>query len=243
MNKNEEHFPVTNKLNTDVLQAKYGKITADVLRHDNVKEIERWQERIREARLIDKDNILRVYALTFLTFDKNNQEIATIDEEIRLWWLIWVTFREHWYIVKKNVLDVFMMDIPDWIENDFMTTWGKAKARISEFYAKSESTHPLIYGIVLEVYSPDFRYRINKTDKDQINPSTWTLQDSGIPVDEIRERLDRATDKHRWDDWADRYKQAKKLSKKVVKSLHKKINKYIHNKSESLLLKTQENHH
>jgi hypothetical protein len=110
---------------------------------------------------------------------------------------------------------------------------NKAKARLTEFYAKSSDTNPVIYWIVLEIYSPDFKNPedgINQTDINQINPSTWTLQDCGIPADEIRERLDKAAEIDEWIDLQGRYNQAKELSKKVVESLHKKINTYIENK-------------
>jgi hypothetical protein len=33
--------------------------------------------------MIDKDNILRTYAITFLTYDKHDKNISDIDEEIR----------------------------------------------------------------------------------------------------------------------------------------------------------------
>lgn len=229
----KEHFPVINRLNTDVLRDRYGTILADVLRHDNVMKTKKGGVRIREARLVDKYNILRTYALTFLSYDKNNKELVAIDDEIRLWWLIGETFREHWYVVKKNVLDVFMMNIPDWMREDFKEESNKAKARLTEFYAKSPETNPVIYWVVLEVYSPDFKNPedgINQADINQINPSTGSLQDSGIPTDEIRERLDRASETNEWDDLQERYDEAKKLSKMVVESLHKKINKYIENK-------------
>jgi hypothetical protein len=228
-----EHFPIINRLHTDVLQDKYWPIVADVLRHDNVLEIQTGSERIREARLVDKENILRTYALTFLTYDKNNKEIVAIDEQIRWWWLIWDTFRKHWYTIKKNVIDVFIMDIPEWMKVDFKVEWNQAKSRLTEFYAKSAVTNPVIYWIVLEIYSPDFKNPedgINEIDFNQINPSTGTLQDSWIPTDEIRERLDRAAEINEWNDVKERYEQAKKLSKSVVASLHKKITKYFSNK-------------
>lgn len=83
MENSTQHFPTSNKLHTDVLEERYGPIIANVLRHDDIKNIERGKERIREARLIDKENVLRTYALTFLTYDKNNKEISEIDQEIR----------------------------------------------------------------------------------------------------------------------------------------------------------------
>ena len=126
------------------------------------------------------------------------------------------------------------MDIPDWMKEDFKVNTNKAKARLTEFYAKKEGSTPLIYGIVLEVYSPDFKNPddgINQVDRDQINPTTGTLQDSGIPTDEIRERLDRATESNERDDMKERYEQAQIVSKDVVESLHKKVNKYIYKES------------
>lgn len=232
MDKNK-HFPVINKLHTDVLQEKYWPIVSDVLRHDNVMEAKIGSERIREARLVDKKNILRTYAVTFLTYDKNNKEIVSIDEAIRWGWLIWDTFRKHWYTIKKNVIDVFIMDIPIRMEKDFNVSSSKAKARLTEFYAKSQATNPVIYWIVLEIYSPDFKNPkdwVNEIDINQINPSTWTLQDSWIPTDEIRARLDRAAEENEWDDLQERYTQAKELSKNIVASLHKKIKQYIDSK-------------
>lgn len=233
MEKKNDHFPIINKLHTDVLQEKYGTIIANVLRHDNVRKTKKGSERIREARLVDKNNTLRTYALTFLTYDKTNKEIVEIDEEIRLWWLIWETFRKHWYVIKKNVIDVFIMDIPSRMKEDFKVESNKAKARLTEFYAKNKSTNPVIYWIVLEVYSPDFKDPedwINQVDINQINPLTGALQDSWIPIDEIRERLDRASETNEWDDLKERYEQAEWLSQKVVESLHTKIEKYINNK-------------
>jgi hypothetical protein len=97
-----EHFPVKDRLHTDVLKDKYGPIHAVVLRHDNVREVKRGGDRIREVKLVDETGVLRTYALTFLTYDKSNQEISTIDDEIRLGGLIGQTFRNHNYVVKKK---------------------------------------------------------------------------------------------------------------------------------------------
>lgn len=36
-NHKQEHFPVKNRLHTDILEQKYGVIHAVVLRHDNVE--------------------------------------------------------------------------------------------------------------------------------------------------------------------------------------------------------------
>jgi hypothetical protein len=82
----------------------------------------------------------------------------------------------------------------------------------------------------LEVYTPDFKNPedgINQTDINQINPLTSTLLECGIPLDEIRERLDRATENNERNDVADKYEYAKNLSKAIVASLHDKIEPYV----------------
>jgi hypothetical protein len=228
------HFPVKDKLHTDVLEEKYGPIHAVVLRHDNVREMAKGAERIREARLVDGGNILRTYALTFLTYDKENEEIAEIDDEIRQGGLIGQTFKNHGYTIKKNVIDVFMMPIPSWMRDDFKADVNEAKARLTEFYAKKDGTTPTIYGTILEVYSPDFRDPkdgINDVDINQINPLTGALQSVGVPIDEIWERLDHASESNEWDDLKERYEQAGQLSLPIVDSLHGKITKYLDDKT------------
>ena len=229
---NQSHFPVKDKLHTDILEDRYGRIHAEVLRHDNVREAKKGQERIREARLVDERNILRTYALTFLTYDKANEELVTIDDEIRQGGLIGKTFRDHGFVIKKNVVDVFIAEVPEWMRADFQTETNKAKARLTEFYAKKGEETPVIYGTVLEIYSPDFKNPddgINEVDINQINPLTGALQSVGVPIDEIWERLDRAAEVNEWSDLQVRYEQAQLFSKTVVANLHRQIQAYFLN--------------
>ena len=230
MEKQDEHFPTKDRLHTDVLEQVYGPIHAVVLRHDNVHETKKGEDRIREALLVDENNILRTYALTFLTYDKDNSELLNIDDEIRLGSMIGKTFRDHNYVVKKNVTDVFIISIPNWMQKDFQTDENKAKARLTEFFAKKEANTPLIYGTVLEIYSPDFKDPndgINDIDLAQVNPPTGTLQSVGVPADEIWGRLDKASENNEWDDLKPRYEIAQQLSKPIIDSLHKKIESYL----------------
>jgi len=227
---NQGHFPVKDKLHTDILGQKYGPIHAVVLRHDNVRESKKGAQRIREARLVDEKDVLRTYALTFLTYDKDNEELAVIDDKIRHGGLIGETFREHGYTIKKNVVDVFIMPVPDWMSDDFKVKTKTAKARLTEFYAKKVGSTPTIYGTVLEVYSPDFKDPddgINDVDVNQVNPLTGALQSVGVPIDEIWERLDRAAENNEWGDLKERYDNARQLSEPIVKALHAKIEKYL----------------
>jgi hypothetical protein len=231
--ESEKHFPVKDALHTDVLEEKYGPIHAVVLRHDNVAEAKTGEMRIREARLVDEKDVLRTYALTFLTYDRRDADLARVDEEIRKGGLIGKTFRENGYTVKKNVVDVFILDIPDWMQKDFRADTSNAKARFTEFYAKKEDGNPVIYGTVLEVYSPDFRDPkdgINEVDRAQINPTTGTLQVVGIPVDEIWGRLDRASETNEWADMSTMYSKAQEMSQSIVGLLHRNIEEYFNSK-------------
>lgn len=139
-----EHFPTVDRLHTDVLEDKYGKIQAKVLRHDDL---------IRESHLIDSSGASRTYALTFFMADSHSAEIQPIDLAIRAGGSIGATFRRYGYAIRKNVLDVFILEVPDWLARDFHHEGLHAKSRISEFYAKKQGTPPVLYGDVLEVYS------------------------------------------------------------------------------------------
>ena len=68
-----QHFPLTEKLHTDVLEEKYGKIHAKVLKHNS---------NIRESLLVDSKGITRTYALTFFN-GWENKEVEGINEEIK----------------------------------------------------------------------------------------------------------------------------------------------------------------
>lgn len=235
-NNHHEHFPTKDRLHTDVLREKYGPIHADVLRHDSGHEKTK-QDRLREARLVDEENILRTYALTFLTYDPEDTELLSIDDEIRESGLIGETFRQHGYTIKKNVIDVFIMDIPEWMQDDFNVESNKAKARLTEFYAKRENedtTDALtIYGTVVEIYSPDFKDPndgINEIDHNQINPLTEDMKNAGIPMEKIWEKLDRASEPDEWGDMKNEWTQAMGLSKEKVNALHKKIMQYLKEK-------------
>lgn len=210
-----QHFPLTEKLHTDVLEEKYGLIASKVLKHDND---------IREALLIDMKGIARTYALTFLS-NNFSGEIKDINEEIKSGKPIGKAFREKGYIVRKNVLDVFIIKIPTWLKKEFDTKETKAKARLSEFYAKKEGSQPVIYGIVTEVYTPDFRKPVvNAVDKAQINPVTEFLEIEGFSKEDIWMRIG---NENNYDDLKKKFSKAMKASKSTVNLLRKKIKKEI----------------
>ena len=212
-----QHFPLTEKLHTDILEEKYGEIHAKVLKHNS---------KIRESLLVDSKNIARTYALTFFE-DWKSKEVEQINEEIKNGEAIGKAFRKKGYTIRKNVLDVFIIKLPIWLKKDFNTKDNSAKARLSEFYAKKKGENPIIYGIVTEVYTPDFRKPIiNDVDKLQIGAVTECLEDSGFSKEEIYRRIG---DDNNYEDIQEKYNRAKEKSKIIISKLRDKIEEEIKN--------------
>jgi len=210
-----QHFPLTEKLHTDILEEKYGKIHAKVLKHNS---------KIRESLLVDSKNIARTYALTFLE-NWNSNEIKKINEEIKNGEAIGNAFRKSGFAIRKNVLDVFVIKLPYWLKKAFQTKDDSAKARLSEFYAKKKGRLPIIYGIVTEVYTPDFRKPIiNEVDKLQIGAVTECLEQNGFSKEEIYRRIG---DDNNYEDVQERYSQSKERSKIIISNLRKNIEREI----------------
>lgn len=212
----KENFNLTKKLHTDVLEEQYGDIHSEVLRHD---------DKIREVHMLDKNNISRTYALTFLTFDRDNEEIAKIDKEIRDGGLIGKTFRGCGYEVRKNVISVFITELPDSLKQKMKTDEKEAKIRLSEFYAKKEGKEPFIYGVVSEIYSPDFRPAVvNDIDISQDNPLTEAMEKAGITKTEIWDRLGNNND---FSDIKEKFEHAKDLAIEKETLLKNKVITYL----------------
>lgn len=210
-----QHFPLFEKLHTDILEERYGPIHAKVLRHDS---------KIRKSLLIDSKGIARTYALTFLQ-DWHNEEIKKINEQIKSGEAIGVAFRVKGYSIRKNVLDVFIIKLPKWLKDAFCTKEDYAKARISEFYAKKKNGQPVIYGIVTEIYTPDFRKPLIRiADKGQISALTECLEKQGFSKNEIWRRIG---DENNYEDCQERYEEAKKESKMIVSKIKNKVEEEI----------------
>jgi hypothetical protein len=211
-----EHFPLKNKLHTDVLEDVYGPITPEVLRHD---------AEIREACLNDAHGICRTYALTFFSSQGMEGEIAEIDRVIREGGSIGKTFRDFGYTIRKNVVGVFPLEVTPWLKDRFQEPADFAKARLSEFYAKKEDSAPEIYGTVMEAYTPDFRSAVvNQVDLAQIGATTEALEKAGILKQEIWMRLGL---ENPWHDMPPIFAQAQEESLRVVTDYQQKITAYL----------------
>ena len=214
-----EHFPIIDRLHTDVLEDKYGPISAKVIKHTKF---------IRESHLIDDEGISRTYALTFLTPRLWTDKIKKINNKIKAGGAIGKEFRKEGYSIRKNVIDVWVMEVPYWLKKKFNHKGSHAKARLSEFYAKAKGK-PVIYGVVVEIYSPDFRPPlVNKYDIVQINPSTEEFSVVGVSIGEIWKRLRDGND---WSDLQNKYSFAKEKSLKYVFNFKEKIISYMDKKN------------
>lgn len=224
-----QHFPTINRLHTDALTEKYGEIHAEVIRHDDTR-AEHDPEFIplREANLCDSEGISRTYALTFLTYDPENDEIYAIDQELKAGGMIGATFKKHGYEVRKNVLDVFTVTVTPELQSYFRLDAPEAKGRLAEFYARRGDDEPKIYGNVLEIYTPDFRpATINAVDIVQVNPATDVLKRHAIGKEDIWNHLEQASE---LDEWADResdYDAAKRESLPAVMAWRKRIETHL----------------
>lgn len=211
-----EHFPLKDRLHTDVLEEKYGPVHSEFVRHNN---------KVREVHIVDERGVSRTYAITFFTFDRKNEEVVEIDNQIKHGGLIGKTFREHGYEIRKNVITVFLTNLPDKLKEKMETAEGKAKVRLSEFYAKKEGAEPIVYGVVSEIYSPDFRpAEINEVDEAQDNPTSEAFEKAGINKNTVWEKLG---ENNNWGDLKEEFELAKSFSQGEEARLKDQVEEYI----------------
>lgn len=208
-------------LHTDALKQKYGSIRAVVLRHDS-----KGGESIRESKLVDEKGIMRTYALALIDYDKRNDEVVKIDNEIRQGGLIGQTFQKYSYATKRNIIDTFPVHISSWMQKEFGVDAKKAKARLVEFYVRKDDAEPMNYATMLEILSPDFE-DLDTIEKSDVNPPVFALQKIGMFVDEIWNSLGTAIKNNRQGDLKDKYEKAITLGRPLLKSFYDKMANYI----------------
>lgn len=170
-------FPLKEQLHTDVLEQRYGPVHAEVVEHTDERRI---------VDIVDATGISRTHAITLFPEWCDTPLLSDIDAEIRAGGLIGKTFRNHGYTIRKHVTGVSIVDLPDWLQQKFATEDVQAKARTSEFFARSGNEKPLIYGYVTEIYTPDFRpAEINTIDINQLSANTSALESLGVTRDTI----------------------------------------------------------
>ncbi|OIO42381.1 hypothetical protein COU62_03310 [Candidatus Pacearchaeota archaeon CG10_big_fil_rev_8_21_14_0_10_35_219] len=95
-------------------------------------------------------------------------------------WMLKVAFI---HALKYMVFCIGNLDIKisAWLKKYFRVEDNYTKARLSEFYAKKKGKKLVVYGVVVGIYSPDFRKAvINKTDMAQESVLTECLEKRGF---------------------------------------------------------------
>lgn len=183
-----EHFHLNERLHTDVLEERYGPVHVAVLEHS---------ASLRRAHLLDAQNVSRTFTITFFPEKWASEEVCAINAKIQAGGSIGKTFRRYGYAIRKNVVDVYVTEIPEWLQKKFNVDKRFAKVRLSEFYAKKQGSEPVMYGVVTEVYSPDFRPPVvNQYDESQIAATTAAFAEEGIEPEEIWRRIGLDNDYH-----------------------------------------------
>jgi len=136
----------TKRLHTDHLEAKYGKISANVVMHNDT---------MRKVNLIDKDGISRTFSLVFF-YNHKNKLFKKINDKLKNDGLIGKTFREHGYIIYKNILLTGTIKLPEWLRHNFKTQSNYASTKAYVLCVQKKPFKPVKYGTVVEIYAPDF---------------------------------------------------------------------------------------
>lgn len=175
--RREENYNLHQKLHTEVLEEKYGKISLQVLYDD---------DELREVLLTDQQDIARTYAITIKSNAwRKDKEVCAINDAIRSGEPIGAAFKNRGFSIQKNVLDVYSIAIPEWLQHAFMANQHFAKTRITEFLIEKPGKC-FRYGYVTEIYSPDFRAPfVTATDKAQI----MCPPASGRRVNELKQQV------------------------------------------------------
>lgn len=199
------------RLNTELLEGKYGPVSVRLLSHDN---------EIRESHLVDRHGISRTYAVTFLA-PSYPEELAPIDAEIRNGVPIGRTFRKYGYDVRKNYLKALTVELPLRLRSEFAHPSRFAKAFISEFLARIDVRPPVLYGTVIEIFSPDFRSpAMSERDLLQGRATMKSLIVVGVPPEEIWERLGNGTAGERADP---RYLEARRNCEREILLIEERL--------------------
>jgi hypothetical protein len=145
----------------------------------------------REVLQID----LRGIATQYTTIIKNNENppsdgIAEVERAIQQGEGVESAFRNRGFIIRKNVLDVYVVSLRSWLRKEFATVECLAKARNTELIIK-RGEMIRNYAMITEVYSPElYKAEVTEHDNTQVNFAFGTLQAAGFSKQEIWQLMD-----------------------------------------------------
>lgn len=134
-------------LHTDRLEAKYGPVHAQVHEHTTNR---------RVIDIVDGSGISRTHAVTwFPNVDDREDPLGDVRSEIAGGALIGKTIKAHGFDINKPGIVEGSIPLPGWLQERFNVTDTTAGFNIYQFIASKDGVNAL-YGIVCEIYSPDF---------------------------------------------------------------------------------------
>jgi hypothetical protein len=174
-------FSLKNNLYTDTGNSKR-TYTEKVLYHDKAT---------REVLLTDQQGVATLHT-TIIKYNENplSDGIAEVERAIQQGEPFESAFRRRGFIIRKNVLDVYIVSLRAWLRKEFATVECFAKARNTEFIIKRGE---LIrnYAMITEIYSPNlYKPEITEHDNVQVNFAFATLQAAGFSKPEIWQLMD-----------------------------------------------------
>jgi len=183
--KRDEPLSLVDGLLSDALGERYGPISARVVRHDAAE---------REAHLVDSAGVTRTYSFTFLSRPMP-PAFRAVNAAIRSGRLIGEAFRDAGYAIRKNIVDVFVVESPRWLRHAFRVKQRYAWARVFEFHARKAAAPPQAYGTLCEIFTPDFKPPIvTPTDVSWLGPCTPGLLHCGVSKEEAWRGIGRFED-------------------------------------------------
>ena len=204
------HRPVE-QLHTELLEARYGPISVQVLYHE---------AGIRKVHLVDRKGVSRTFGLTFLS-SPMPAPIRAMDEELRSGQFIGKAFVRHGYTIRKNMLDYFVLETAPWLRAAFKVKQPYALTRFWECYVRKGASKPLVYGTVCEVFSPDFRAPVlGHEDMAYMGAVSRELLRRGFSTEDIWTRIGLRAG---WDDVEERFLQSRVAALPFVTGLRKKV--------------------
>jgi len=180
-----ESLSLVDGLLSDALGERYGPITARVLKHD---------ARERQAHLIDSKGVTRTFSVTFFS-QPMPAPLRAVNAEIRAGCLIGETFRNHGFTIRKNVFDIFVVELPAWLRRAFGSKERYAWTRTFEFHARKGTSPPHLYATLCEIFTPDFKPPlVTPTDASWMGPSFPALLACGLNREQAWRGISRLED-------------------------------------------------
>jgi hypothetical protein len=173
----ENNHNISDKFYPGMQEEKYEKSNIRILRDD---------DNLREVLLMNEKLVAQTYSITMKSREwRQCKEIREVDAAILKGAAMSNSFKLHGFTAQKNVLDIFTINLPGWLQLAFANDGNRAKASITEVIVKRQQ---IVYNycIITEIYSPAFQKpEVTAIDEMQVNMPSFSLFRLGFSKEEI----------------------------------------------------------